>query len=349
MRRSVVRPPEKALSGKVSSSPPSGMRSDFDSTRCSSWAWSRVSCLRASATIPFCPTTTAREAGLPLRRGTDAERYEYLAAASAGSATVLTFARGDNAAQREQHPSRWFLEEASRLSGSSVYPSMLSSPAELASLREQPWFNVVASAQEGVKAVAGSQPADLHDYDLHHLWRWRQSGRRIDRHHLSRSEKTVERALRMERARNAKELTIWDGDLSGASSSSGRIGLSNRDVFSPTSLEMWATCPYRYFLSQVLGIAAPEQPEEIATISPLDRGSLVHAVLERFVQTAQVQGTIPRHDGPWTDDHRRLLIGIAEEEFREGRRERCYRQASPVGGCSGGNTLRPSEVPGRGF
>ena len=266
---------------------------------------------------PLLPDDDREQAGLPLRRGTAAERYEYLAAASSGRATVLTFARGDNAAQREQHPSRWFLEEASRLNGSSVYPSMLSSPAELASLREQPWFEMVASAQESINSVSGSQPADVHDYDLHHLWRWRRSGKPIGQHHIVTTENVLARALRMEMDRNARTLTVWDGDLSAASSSSGRIGLSNREFFSPTRLETWATCPYRYFLSNVLGIAAPEQPEEIATISPLDRGSLIHTVLERFVQAAQKQGTTPQPDQPWTEDHRRLLMGIAEEEFRD--------------------------------
>ena len=266
---------------------------------------------------PLLPEDDRELAGLPLRRGTAAERYEYLAAASTGRATVLTVARGDNAAQREQHPSRWFLEEASRLNGSSVYPSMLSSPADLASLRKQPWFEVVASAQESIDAVSRSQFADIHDYDLHKLWRWRRSGNRIGEHHLAASENVIARALRMERARNTRTLTVWDGDLSAASSSSGRIGLSNREFFSPTRLEAWATCPYRYFLSNVLGIAAPEQPEEIATISPLDRGSLIHAVLERFVKASQEQGTLPRHDRPWTEDHIRLLMTIAEEQFRD--------------------------------
>ena len=266
---------------------------------------------------PLLPDDDRELAGLPLRRGTAAERYEYLAAASSGRSTVLTFARGDNAAQREQHPSRWFLEEASRLRGSSVYPSMLSSPAELACLREQPWFEVVASARESIDAVSMSRAADLHDYDLNLLWRWERSGKRIGEHHLAKSENVLARALQMERSRNGRTLTVWDGDLSAASTSSGRIGLSNREFFSPTRLETYATCPYRYFLSQVLGIAAPEQPEEIVTISPLDRGSLIHAILEGFVRAAQEQGTVPPPDEPWNQDHSRLLQTIAEEEFRD--------------------------------
>ena len=265
---------------------------------------------------PLLSQREREQAGLPPRSAA-AERYDYLIAAAAGRTRVLTFARGNNIAQREQHPSRWFLEEASRLNGSPVYPSMLSSPRELASLREQPWFEEVVSAQDGINALSEAQPADIHDYDLHRLSQWRQLGYHIGDHHLAQSETVFTNALEMQRARNARPLTRWDGDLASASSSSGRIGLSNRDIFSPTRLETWATCPFRYFLSNVLGIAALEQPEEVTTISSLERGSLLHTILERFIRTAQEQGTIPLPDQPWTDDHRRQLIEIAEQEFQQ--------------------------------
>ena len=266
---------------------------------------------------PLLPQHERERAGLPSRAAA-AERYDYLAAAAAGRARVLTFARGDNIAQREQHPSRWFLEEASRLYGASVYPSMLSSSRDLASLREQDWFEEVVSAQHGINAVSASQPADIHDYDLNRLSHWRQLGNPIAAHHLAQPESNtvLSRALEMQRARNAASLTIWDGDLSSAISPSGRIGLSNREVFSPTRLQTWATCPFRYFLSNVLGIAAPEQPEELAAISALERGSLLHKILERFILTAQQQNAIPAPDQPWTDDQRRRLFTIAQEEFQ---------------------------------
>ena len=266
---------------------------------------------------PLLPDREREQVGLPPRGSVSVERYEFLAAASSGRKRVLTFARGDNAAMKEQHPSSWFLAEASRLNGASVYPSMLSSPEELASLKRKPWFEEIASSQDSIDAVSRSQPADLHDYDLNRLWRWRRSGKRVGDHYLAESEDVLTRALRMERARNSRAFTAWDGDLSATPFSSGRIGLSSSAIFSPTRLETWATCPYRYFLSNVLGIAALEQPEEIATISPLERGSLVHKVLERFVRQVQEQGTIPRHDRPWSEDHTRLLITIGEEQFRD--------------------------------
>ena len=265
---------------------------------------------------PLLPQSEREQAGLP-PRSTAAERYDYLAAAAAGRTRVLTFARGNNIAMREQHPSRWFLEEASHLYGSPVYPSMLSGSHDLVSLREQPWFEEVVSAQHGINTVSASQPADIHDYDLHQLSHWRQVGNAIDAHHLAKSEPVLSRALEMQRARNAKPVTRWDGDLSSAISPSGRIGLSNREFFSPTRLQTWATCPFRYFLSNVLGIAAPEQPEEVATISALERGSLLHTILERFIKSAQEQGTIPPPDQSWTDDHGRNLFKIADQAFQE--------------------------------
>ena len=269
---------------------------------------------------PLLPERERALAGLPTRRAAAAERYDYLAAAAAGRASVLTFARSNNIAQREQRPSLWFLEEASRLYGSPVYPSMLSSPDEFASLRQQPWFEEVASAQAGISGVSGSQSADLHDYDLHRLWRWRRAGKRIGAHHLAAPESVLARASGMQPARRGRTLTIWDGDLSQSSSTPGCIGLSNGEIFSPTRLETWATCPFRYFLSNVLGIAALEQPEEIATISSMDRGSVIHKTLERFIRAAQEQGTIPQPDQPWSADHGRLLMGIAEEEFQDAER-----------------------------
>ena len=268
---------------------------------------------------PLLPHSERERAGLPVR-STAAERYDYLAAAAAGGTRVLTYARGNNIAQREQHPSRWFLEEATRLYGSPVYPTMLSNPRDLAQLRKQPWFEEVVSAEHGITTVAASQPADIHDYDLHRLSQWQQLGNSIGDHHLAQSEPVLARALQMQRARIAAPLTRWDGDLSSAPSPAAQIGLSNSEVFSPTRLQTWATCPFRYFLANALGIAAPEQPEELATISALERGALLHKILERFIRDAQEQGAIPAPDQSWAPDHRRQLFKIAEEEFQQAER-----------------------------
>ena len=261
---------------------------------------------------PLLPDRERGQSGLPLRGNTAAqERYKYLAALDTGQSRVLTFARGDNTAQKAQHPSRWFLEKASLLNGSQVFATTL------ASLRDKPWLEVVASQEGGLHGIDVVQPADAHDYDLYKLLRWKRSGKPIDDHHLAASENVISRALQMEQARTGRSLTIWDGDLSQVSGASRQIALTERSVFSPTRLETWATCPYRYFLSSVLGIAALEQPEEVATITPLERGSLVHSILESFIREIQRQEMIPDPDELWSVAHLRLLVAIADREFRD--------------------------------
>lgn len=53
------------------------------------------------------------------------------------------------------------------------------------------------------------------------------------------------------------------------------------------------------------------------TISPLERGSLVHSILERFIRQVQEQGTLPAAQVPWTEEHKALLMRIARQAFKE--------------------------------
>ena len=254
---------------------------------------------------PLLPERERERAGLPIPRDPAEERYKYLAAA-AGHPRVLSFSRSGNASQ---HPSRWFLEEATRIHGSRV------SSTALASMTSEPWMNVIASAEDAIQTIARSQPADLHDYDIHKLWIWRQRGNPLDKHHLVASSFLLSNAMQMESARaHSRDLTIWDGDLSTV-----EVPLSKEPV-SATRLEMWATCPYRYFLSYKLKITAPEQPEEDASITPFDRGTLIHAILERFISEVLAGGTTPEPGEPWDGGHRRQLDAVADREFRDAER-----------------------------
>ncbi|MEN8183448.1 MAG: PD-(D/E)XK nuclease family protein, partial [Myxococcota bacterium] len=48
--------------------------------------------------------------------------------------------------------------------------------------------------------------------------------------------------------------------------------------YSPTALQLYAACPYRFFLYSVHKLAPREVPEAIEELDPLQRGSLVHEV-----------------------------------------------------------------------
>lgn len=261
---------------------------------------------------PLLPEQERERVDLPPTHDPAEERYKYLAAA-AGHTRALSFPRSGAASQ---HPSRWFLEEATRLHGSRV------SSTALASMTNEPWLNVIASAEDAIQTIARSQPADLHDYDMHKLWLWRQRGNPLDQHHLAAPSSLLSNAMQMERARAySRNLTIWDGDLSLVPLEKRPKWEDDDDcLVSATRLEMWATCPYRYFLSYELDIAAPEQPGEDASITPFDRGVLVHAILERFISEALDEGPAPKPSEPWDEGHRRLLNAVADREFRDAER-----------------------------
>ena len=88
----------------------------------------------------------------------------------------------------------------------------------------------------------------------------------------------AERALAARLRRNAQTFTEYDGV----------IGLGDEQVapehWSASALQRYATCPYRYFLGNVLRLNAVSEPGDDAEISPLERGSLIHRILERWVR-----------------------------------------------------------------
>jgi ATP-dependent helicase/DNAse subunit B len=85
---------------------------------------------------------------------------------------------------------------------------------------------------------------------------------------------------------------LRDDALAAASTLSGytREGRPGKAV-SATSLEEYATCPFRFFMHHVLGLEPVEEPEEVLELSPLDRGQLYHAVLEDFLTEQKAEGS----------------------------------------------------------
>jgi len=158
-------------------------------------------------------------------------------------------------------------------------------------------------------------PADLHDYDMRSLAGWRASGQRPDRHFLAQGGGMLHRALAMERGRAGDTFSSWDGNLAELAGRSGRLGIPAGRHFSPTRLELWARCPFQYFMKYILEVEALDRPEEIMTIPPMERGSMVHAILERFMQALLESKDMPAPGSPWEEAHKQLLVGLAAEEF----------------------------------
>jgi len=259
---------------------------------------------------PLLPESGWREAGGSSRAGQRmaSERCNYLSALASAPRQTLSYPIADAGSRRQAYPSRWFLELASALEGKPVHTG------DLPALRERPWLTVTDSGEQALSEVPKLALADRHDYVLSHLLRWKNAGQRAAQHPLVQSGAPA-RALRAGTARSARRLTEFDGNLSGwAKDNEFRLGPAQSPV-SATRLESWAKCPFSYFLGHVLGIAPLETPEEIIAISSLERGGLVHRILEEFISAEVESGRLPAPGEPWEEPARERLFAIAERAF----------------------------------
>lgn len=250
------------------------------------------------------------------------ERRLFQAALASGHKRVLSYPRSGSGGQRRGYSSPWLVREANILhrkcqhaTASENTSYMMVSSANLEEMAAEPWLSVIHSIHDSVLSLGGLAPADAYDYDMHSLARWHTSGYRIDKHFLMAEGSIGHRALKTESAARDTSFTAWDGNVASLSGRSHRLGVPGESAHSPTRLELWAKCPFRYYLQHVLEVPVLDRPEETLTISPLDRGLLVHNILERFIRSLQERGQLPRYGEPWGADHRVLLMEIAEEEF----------------------------------
>ena len=108
----------------------------------------------------------------------------------------------------------------------------------------------------------------------------------------------------------------YDGLLSGdpaiVSALADRFG--ERAVFSPTALETYADCPFRFYLERVLGLAPlpPADPD----LTTQERGSLVHQVAYRFYSSWRRDGNGPVTEACLPGALQRILVTGQEEADR---------------------------------
>jgi RecB family exonuclease len=89
------------------------------------------------------------------------------------------------------------------------------------------------------------------------------------------------------RSRRGRAFSPYDGNLASLAEIAAR---ATGPTISPTALETYASCGFRYFLGSVLRLRGVEEPEEGDTIGAAERGTLVHATLERFFREQQARG-----------------------------------------------------------
>jgi hypothetical protein len=263
---------------------------------------------------PLLPNRERDAAGIQGRGESPAEeRSSFLAALVSAPRRVVTTPRADPRSQRAHHPARWLLDLMAVRLGRTVTGADLDG---LAAGAEAPWFHDAVSFEWWL--ASDGEPSTPHERDVAALLAARRSGADVRQAAPARAEPALGRGLTALVAHRSGGLGEWAGLVGPRPEFVSDLTAPQ----SPTSLETWVTCPFRYFLGSVLRVDEHEDPAEADSITALDRGSLVHEVLETFIGGALARPPAE----PWQPDERRRLhelvddvAGAYESEGRTGR------------------------------
>lgn len=171
---------------------------------------------------------------------------------------------------------------------------------DLVHYAHQPWFDHIASFTGGLART----PVFATDQEL----RMAAIARGRTDHPILLGDSRIRAALQVANDRGSDRFTRFDGNLASVAAE-----IDRPYQISATRLQTWASCPRSYFFGYLLGVEHPEEPERRFEIDPLDRGSLVHEILEQFVREAITDG---HSFDTWSAADRARLHAIAEAHFQ---------------------------------
>jgi ATP-dependent helicase/nuclease subunit B len=241
--------------------------------------------------------------------GSDEEKLLFrLAVASASKVALLSFPRLDPATARPRVASIFVLHALTELTGTPHnYEALeMSDRVERIPLsRRFPARRIDALARDEfdgcsiLSAVAEGDPREIA--------------------YLVQENGPLPRRLAMEATRWGRPFfTPYDGAVTSEKALEAVAALAGytRDgtvpgkTISATALEEYALCPFRFFMHHVLKIEPVDEPEEALELSPRDRGSLYHTVLDGYMKDLRSAGRLPlgaRDRGALFDAAERLV------------------------------------------
>jgi ATP-dependent helicase/nuclease subunit B len=244
----------------------------------------------------------------------EAERLALrIAVGSARRKVVLSYSRVDAEQSRPRVPSFYGLEVLRAVEG------------------RLPSFEVLArTADRGGAARLGwpapDDPAEAIDeaeHDLALLARLVRSDAAVvtgaarylitSNQHLARALR--HRAMRWDRTRwsYADGLVLRPDDAARPALAAHALAARS---YSPTAMQHFAACPYRFVLHALHKLAPREAPVAIEKLDPLERGSLVHEVLYKLLGELRARGLVPLGPGNLADARQALDRILVEEAER---------------------------------
>ncbi len=250
---------------------------------------------------------------LPLRaQGADPEPLQFaLALGAAEERLQLSYPRTEHGSGRPLYASGFLRSAAEALAGERVQAEDLDDI-------EAGWFVRLPGGRVG--ALQLEDALDAVDYDRTLVER----DPRLAIPVVSGERPAVGRGRTAWLARRFDPLlTAYDGGLTAAAQAALASHPKLSGPMSPSAFQRYAECGLKSFLSRVLGLRALEEPEDLPRINALDRGSLLHRILERVLRELlpadpPSRGAPRRASGPHREDRHR---GVRELRGREASRD----------------------------
>jgi CRISPR/Cas system-associated exonuclease Cas4 (RecB family) len=159
--------------------------------------------------------------------------------------------------------------------------------------------NVTGAARVGWPAP--ERPADAIDHAEHDLALLESVLRKPESEtvgmarYLLSANVHLARALRFRGKRWTRKWTDADGLVSPAPQAKQALALHDLGArsYSPTGLQNFAACPYRFVLQAIHRLSPREEPQPLEELDPLQRGSLVHQVLFELHGVLRDRGLLP--------------------------------------------------------
>jgi ATP-dependent helicase/nuclease subunit B len=223
-----------------------------------------------------------------------AERLSLrLAAGAASGSLVVTYPRLDADRERPRVPSFYCLEVSSVVHGQ---------------LPDLEHFARESAARAGAAAVGWPAPRstdaaiDDAEYDLVVLGGifGRAKSSEGSARYLVEVNAHLYRSLVARHQRWTSSWTAADGLLKLSDEAKASLGSFAPSVraYSPSALQAYAECPYRFYLSALLKLAPWEIPATIDQMPAAERGTLIHEVLFRFLGAMRDTRRLPITDLP---------------------------------------------------
>lgn len=239
---------------------------------------------------------------LPLRTEPDEEALGFwVGAQAARQRLTLSYARADAGRTGKHLPSYFFRSVADAIEGKRL---------RLDALEAARCVERVRAGRLTCEPIEASLSPAEYDRGLIHGANETDAPAALEA--IARATPAFRRAMAARAGRWSRDLTAYDGVMvapDAVAAARARSAFTQGHAVSPSRLEMWATCPYRYFARHTLGIEPVQEPEAIERINALDRGSLIHEILEEFLRE------LGRDDPPSTArraPHLQLLLEIAD-------------------------------------